>query len=254
MFTLLRKVRHSLIKAGSTQRYLLYAFGEIILVVLGILIALQINNWNIANKNQQKEVKILKSLKDDFQSNLNELVQVSSTLPVELSRLYFNLDHFGTSNNEFSRAEIDSMINTGFIITDLVDGALNSVLNSDQLELISNDSLRFMLTRFPSSVRKFKQHETHHLGTIIDMQRPMLEQYVSLLDLPRDMLAWMGMSDIEQLKINVPKSNFVGLLNDLSYQNIIIARIYNSQVHYDNTEVLIGEVHSILNLIEKGLR
>ena len=46
MLTFLRKIRKSLIESGIARKYLLYAIGEIALVVIGILIALQINNWN----------------------------------------------------------------------------------------------------------------------------------------------------------------------------------------------------------------
>tara|TARA_Y100000385_G_C13099534_1_gene643585 strand:- start:2936 stop:3121 length:186 start_codon:yes stop_codon:yes gene_type:complete len=53
MLTLLRKIRKSLIDSGSSRKYLLYAIGEIALVVIGILIALQINNWNESRKDRQ---------------------------------------------------------------------------------------------------------------------------------------------------------------------------------------------------------
>ena len=46
MLPVFRKIRRSLIVGGPVKKYLLYAVGEIFLVVIGILIALQINNWN----------------------------------------------------------------------------------------------------------------------------------------------------------------------------------------------------------------
>ena len=62
MLTLLRKIRRSLIKSGSAEKYLLYAIGEIALVVIGILIALQINNWNQQRLSKQYEKKLLTEL------------------------------------------------------------------------------------------------------------------------------------------------------------------------------------------------
>ncbi|MGB5479757.1 MAG: DUF6090 family protein, partial [Eudoraea sp.] len=50
----------------KTGKYLKYAVGEIILVVIGILIALQINNWNENRKATNEEVKILNALHSDF--------------------------------------------------------------------------------------------------------------------------------------------------------------------------------------------
>ena len=46
MIKFFRKLRHQQINDGKTSNYLKYAIGEIVLVVVGILIALQINNWN----------------------------------------------------------------------------------------------------------------------------------------------------------------------------------------------------------------
>ncbi|OZV70101.1 DUF6090 family protein [Winogradskyella aurantia] len=54
---------------NKTGKYLKYAIGEIVLVVIGILIALSINNWNENQKNKSKELKILKELKSELISN-----------------------------------------------------------------------------------------------------------------------------------------------------------------------------------------
>ena len=50
MINLFRKTRQKLIKENRVSKYLLYAIGEILLVMIGILMALQVNNWNINTK------------------------------------------------------------------------------------------------------------------------------------------------------------------------------------------------------------
>ncbi len=62
-----------MIKENRTSKYLLYAIGEIILVVIGILIALQINNWNENNKLEKEAYKVLLQMKDEFSRNQTEL-------------------------------------------------------------------------------------------------------------------------------------------------------------------------------------
>ncbi len=69
MVTLLRKFRKSILKTGAFRRYLIYATGEIALVVLGILIALQINNWNQDRIGKQTESKLLLELIENLQTN-----------------------------------------------------------------------------------------------------------------------------------------------------------------------------------------
>ena len=62
--------------ASPTFKYVLYAFGEIVLVVIGILIALQLNNWNELRKTQNQEIVLLNALNVEFNYNLDELQRV----------------------------------------------------------------------------------------------------------------------------------------------------------------------------------
>lgn len=73
MLTFLRKIRKSMVKSRNVRRYLLYASGEIVLVVIGILIALQINNWNEWRKDRIKEREVLENLAESLESNTIEL-------------------------------------------------------------------------------------------------------------------------------------------------------------------------------------
>ena len=68
-----RKIRQDLLSGGKTRKYLKYAIGEIILVVIGILIALQINNWNETNKLNRRELTLLSELKTNLQINIVNL-------------------------------------------------------------------------------------------------------------------------------------------------------------------------------------
>lgn len=73
MLHLFRKIRRNGIENGKMKEYLVYAVGEIILVVVGILIALQINNWNEENKNSAFEQEILKQILFNLEKDKNEL-------------------------------------------------------------------------------------------------------------------------------------------------------------------------------------
>jgi len=71
MISFFRKIRQTLLAENKFGKYLLYAIGEIILVVIGILIALQINNWNQQRIEGEKEKVYLKNIKRDLQYQLN---------------------------------------------------------------------------------------------------------------------------------------------------------------------------------------
>ncbi|WP_138433407.1 DUF6090 family protein [Winogradskyella algicola] len=69
MIKFFRKIRQNLLSEGRTGKYLKYAIGEIVLVVIGILIALQINNWNEDRKNRITEADYYCRILDDFLLN-----------------------------------------------------------------------------------------------------------------------------------------------------------------------------------------
>lgn len=73
MIKFFRKIRYNLMETGKTSNYFKYAIGEIILVVIGILIALQINNWNENRIRSNEELNILKALKTGLETDLEDL-------------------------------------------------------------------------------------------------------------------------------------------------------------------------------------
>ena len=79
MIKLFNNIRKSLIAEGKTINYLKYAIGEIVLVVIGILIALQVNNWNEDRQGKKFEHEILSLINKNLE-------QDSIALSIELSK------------------------------------------------------------------------------------------------------------------------------------------------------------------------
>ncbi|HDZ04284.1 MAG TPA: hypothetical protein ENH58_04480 [Maribacter sp.] len=73
MIKFFRKIRYDLMVKNKTGKYLKYAFGEIVLVVIGILIALQISNWNERRKTSEKELILLTELQSALNLNKEKL-------------------------------------------------------------------------------------------------------------------------------------------------------------------------------------
>ena len=69
MINFFRKIRKKLADDNKPLKYMRYAIGEIVLVVIGILIALSINNWNEWWKDREKEQKVLETLADNLERN-----------------------------------------------------------------------------------------------------------------------------------------------------------------------------------------
>ena len=73
MIQFFRKIRQQLLNQNKVSKYLVYAIGEIVLVVIGILIAIQINNWNLDNKNKVLERDLLAGIQLDLVSDTTQI-------------------------------------------------------------------------------------------------------------------------------------------------------------------------------------
>lgn len=94
MLKLFRKIRQQFLEKGQTKNYLLYAIGEIFLVVIGILIALQINNWNQDKQDRENEAyvltEIVNNLKEDA-AQINDILQARQQAKKSINRMLRHL-------------------------------------------------------------------------------------------------------------------------------------------------------------------
>ena len=93
MLTFFRRIRKGLLDGGHTSKYALYATGEISLVVIGILIALQINTWNRQVQDRKKEKEYLVNIRKDLltdTTNLNRILnEVGKNLDAVVALIKF---------------------------------------------------------------------------------------------------------------------------------------------------------------------
>lgn len=143
MINFFRKIRQSLLIDNKFSKYLLYAIGEIVLVVIGILIALSINNWNEEKKNQAFEKEILEQIR----ANL-----IKDKLTLEAIQANFENAMNSTDkvlNAKWTPQENDSL---KYWLADIVQfdrfqplTNAYEVAKSKGLDLISNKQLRFVI-------------------------------------------------------------------------------------------------------------
>ena len=143
MIKFFRKIRYDLMENNKTGKYLKYAIGEIVLVVIGILIALQINNWNEKRKIKHKETVILKELLTSINSDLKAYESFSD---LRLERKKRGLDSLFVYVFEKKEIKgslfIDFYTNMNQDIFVRFDNGPFEDLKSSGLDIISNDSLR----------------------------------------------------------------------------------------------------------------
>jgi len=158
MIKFFRKIRYSFIQTGRTTKYLKYAIGEIILVVIGILIALQINNWNQSNQLKIEELKSLESLHSEFQENLQEfdithLRQLNRNDAID-QILFSDVSNYSLSSLDslYLNANFNWTYNPSFSV-------YNSLINTGKIQLISNDTLKNKISQFKEQVNDYLEDE-----------------------------------------------------------------------------------------------
>ncbi|TNJ40773.1 hypothetical protein KFZ70_02380 [Tamlana fucoidanivorans] len=161
MIKFFRKIRQNLLSEGKTGKYLKYAIGEIVLVVIGILIALQINNWNESRKESNYEQKFLNELKSDFLYNKEELnrnIKKANNLTHNGDSIIYILS---LSKKDVDLIKVFNLTRRlyGYSTFDPSNGGLNNLMSSGNLNIIKNDSLRMNLSKWPAMVEDVKEDE-----------------------------------------------------------------------------------------------
>ncbi|PTL99428.1 MAG: hypothetical protein DA407_16780 [Bacteroidetes bacterium] len=93
MISIFKRIRKDLMEKNKTGKYFKYAIGEIVLVVIGILIALQINNWNEVRKNKNHEIEILKSFKKSIESDIIQYNKLSKRYSESTNSINYLINH-----------------------------------------------------------------------------------------------------------------------------------------------------------------
>jgi arsenate reductase-like glutaredoxin family protein len=153
MLTIFRKVRKAFLSSGQTQRYFLYAIGEIALVVIGILIALQINNWNEDRIGKATEIQVLKRLLIDIEVDHRHFTEVQQDYLTQYEALLKAERLIYTEN--LSDEEMDTLIQYESVQFNEIIPKRNTydeMINSGKIYNLSNESLLESITAYYSTI------------------------------------------------------------------------------------------------------
>ena len=168
MIKFFRKIRQQLLSQNRISKYLLYAVGEIVLVVIGILIALSINNWNEEKKNKRAAVEIYKNLQYSLKQDSSEVVKIlglqKKSLQTQKRIFLNNVDEFEA---EIANGKLDS------IIQDLLFGAFslypkngiyNLIVSNNEMDLLESDVIKRAL----NNLYEFSYKRYENLDPVIE--------------------------------------------------------------------------------------
>lgn len=248
MFNFFRKLRQNLLSGGSTLRYLSYAIGEIILVVIGIFIAIQANNWNV-ERISQKEIrltleKLLVNLQQDGLTIQGEIASNEYIKASLDSCLMILKDPEGFSKQEFSD-KLFPINRTANL--ELENITFTNLSDTGKLQLISNDALIDSLINY-YNMELFLPVE----DAIINHTREVIRPYLMGFDFVR--LDAPELGDIDDVsKFTIPSKSIRDYASDARIVNGIRFKIYLHHIVANRYRRKLEENKNLTALIEEEL-
>ncbi len=174
MIKFFRKIRQNLLSENKFSKYLIYAIGEIFLVVIGILIALQINNWNEKRKQTNNELNLLVSLRADLKFNQIEVIGLRDDMKSKIKSANVLLNNLRLlSISEDSLKSIIEDISAGNIFNN-ANTTYKSIANNSGVT-ISNANLRKqMILLYERSFSNIHVRESYENQQLNDYFTPLI--------------------------------------------------------------------------------
>jgi hypothetical protein len=162
MVVFVRKLRRRLLAENALGRYLAYAVGEIVLVVIGILIALQINNYNDQRKDRARELGYLANVRADLAANITEMDRYLMTRTDGIAAAQRIIDHFdGKPIEDASAFNADGVSIYSWQRYYQNNNTYQELVNSGNFALLSNDRIKHGLLDLEAQYKKMKGEEDH---------------------------------------------------------------------------------------------
>ena len=265
MIKFFRKIRQNLLMENKTGKYFKYAIGEIVLVVIGILIALAINNWNENRKLSNQEIIYLDNLKNDIITQIqmldvyidfeNIIIDQSNDIikHYELNDGFKNMDSIFPKIHDLTIRWTFSNTNT----------TLLQMLNSNQINIIQNRQLREDLIAYNQEIDLFAKNTNINNTNLVDNfttrtfieiasyalyghSDRMVTKFNDFYPFITNKITNNELKNTSTLLINEPK-NKLELINKVVYRNTL------SKLQKSGNQAVKEKSEQILHMIEKEI-
>jgi len=223
MIKFFRHIRKSLLSENKLNKYLIYAIGEIVLVVIGILIALQINNWNEERIEKIALNGLLQNISNGVQSdirNLNLLVSARRNMGEKTYKIFKNF--IPKDINNISLEDVSFVNSTFGDINNMVFfrynfNAFESLNNSNYFGKLQNTDLASLLSASYTNAEKIKEAEETHNEVI---EKYNQEWFTRFRDNEKDLEIFLRPYDLMD-NFSSYESKFLEILRDVNTTNIL---------------------------------
>ena len=221
-------------------KYFKYAIGEIILVMIGILLALQVNNWNNNRIEQNEEKEVIAKLHTDFKENKKVLKDfiLGINATCESQKRVMNL--IGASKDELNKHNLDSLLYVCFGGNEMAfaDNTIKNIMQSGKLNLLKNETVTELLYKWNTLTEIRETRKSKFDSWANDKFIPYLMNKISFKQMDKySGYSWGGKSKV--------KPDYYTLFQDIEFENYLDNHLwYATKVkeRCEETDKLIDEI------------
>lgn len=244
-----KSIRFQSIKKDEARRYIAYAIGEIALVVIGILIAVMINDWNEARRENIVEQKFLENLRNEIASNNSMLSTVIHYQEVSRDAALKLLEIYHSDYRNYDTDELDSLFGAVQWAWSFEPklSVLNSIKSTGQIDLIKDEKIRLFITTFEESTKGGQSISLFLREFMRDQYVPSVSRFIS----QRNRVIHIGFSEVKQSRF---KSNYDELFNSKEVESHL-TYVYvwrKDEVH--TLKYIQSSLKESMDLIDKSIK
>ena len=238
MINFFRKIRKKLADDNKPLKYMRYAIGEIALVMIGILLALQVNNWNEQRKDRITEQKILNALQEDLLVNINRLnkdILLEQQTINQANKIIKHLDERKPNNSSLDSIFSEAIYSPYIIIA----ASSYESLKFKGIDIIQKESLQRSIINLFDVVYSNLIAETVRLENQFwpSSVLPMIHRH-------------FRQTDFRELK----PTNYEALMEDTTYKNMVVHRAHFRQLALNWKTKALHDTEELVEMIAEELR
>ncbi len=228
MIKFFRKIRQNSLSEGKTGKYLKYAIGEILLVMIGILLAIQVNTWNQKRLDGIHEKIILSNIHDEFLKNKDFLKEV---LQIESEAFKANkglMKLMGSSKEELNSHNLDSLFYESMPAAQFTSTqtSISNIVQNGKLNIIKDNTIIKLIYQWEALVKIINQREVIKDNWSDEKIIPFIAKYISFKEMDNyGDFEWSGRSKL--------KKDYYPLFQLLEYENLLDNYLYMHQKSLD---------------------
>ncbi|NAY91440.1 hypothetical protein GTQ34_05870 [Muricauda sp. JGD-17] len=245
MLKFFRHIRQKMLSENKFSKYLLYAIGEIVLVVIGILIALQINNWNEQRKKDEQLKQYRKNLVAELKTDLKVLDSLNRQREAHEKKVNDYINYYNQEN-----ILIDTLIQKKENVSYSLDSFNKSSFTLDELGATGNislfsDSEKEAIAKLKNTHEIFQYYERKTLDATVDI----IQEYVMATDnFYENKITPKQHHSVKDWQHNLDSRQYL-LLNNQFYNVIVLYKFQKNMVY----PAIRKDTEALMNILENKL-